>query len=106
MDNKQLSSSVGWGQMMEMRDLKSIPIYFLRPGDTRRLVVKGLELRKVLAAFPVGDHGNLWPWLVRVTVHVQDRSGKQIVDAETNLRLSPNPRRRTSRYHDPISPKS
>ena len=86
MDNSALGSSVGWGQMTEMRDLKATRIYFFRPKETRRVVVKGLDLSPVLAAFPVGDDGELWPWLVRVTVHVQDRSGKQIAVAERTLR--------------------
>ena len=35
MDNSTLGSSVGWGQMTEMRDLKATPIYFFgqrKPG--------------------------------------------------------------------------
>jgi hypothetical protein len=102
MDNKQLGSSVSWGQVTEMQDLKFLPIYFLRPGETRRLVVKDMDLGKVLESFPVGDAGNLWPWLVRVTVHIQDRSGRQISVADTTLRLSPSSTRRDSNYHDPI----
>lgn len=82
MDNNKLATTVGWGQVNEMRDLSATSIYFLRPSETRQVVVKDLNLNTVLAAFPVGDAGELWPWLVRVTVHIQDRSGKQIAVAE------------------------
>jgi hypothetical protein len=102
MDDKRLSSSVGWGQVTEMQDLESLPIYFLRPGETRRLAVRDMDLGKVLAFFPPGDAGNLWPWLIRITVHIQDRSGKQISVADTTLRFSPSSARRDSHYHDPI----
>ncbi len=102
MDNNELSSSVGWGQVMEMRDLKATPIYFLRPDEARQVAVKDLDLSPVLAAFPVGDAGELWPWLVCVTVHVLDRSGKQIEVAERTWRLSPSSARKISHYDDPL----
>jgi hypothetical protein len=102
MDNSQLGSSAGWGQVMEMRDLKVTPIYFLRPNEAREVAVKDLDLGPVLASFPVGDAAELWPWLVRVTIHVLDRSGKQIAVAERTLRLSPSSARKISHYDDPL----
>jgi hypothetical protein len=102
MGDNELGSSVGWGQVMEMRDLKATPIYFLRSNETRLVTVKGLDLHEVLAAFPVGDAGELWPWLMRVKVHVQDRHGKQMVVAERALRLSPSAGRRNSHYKGPL----
>lgn len=104
MDNGTLSSSVGWGQVTEMHDLKATPIYLLRPGESRKVAVKGLDLSSVLAVFPVGENGELWPWLVRVTVHVQDRSGKQLTSAERTLRLAPSSARKKSHYNDPLPP--
>jgi hypothetical protein len=102
MDDQRLSSSVGWGQVSEMQDLNATAIYVLKPDETRQVVVKGLNLSTVLAAFPVGNAGELWPWLVRVTVHVQDRSGKQIAVAQRTLRLSPSAARKASRYNDSL----
>jgi hypothetical protein len=105
MGNGALSSSVGWGQMAEMRDLKAIPINRLRTGESRQVAVKGLDLSPVLSAFPVGEDGELWPWLIRVVVHVQDRSGKQLTSAERTLRLVPNSARKKSHYNDPLPPR-
>jgi hypothetical protein len=102
MDNGTLSSSVAWGQVTEMRDFKAVPIYLLRPGESRKVAVKGLDLSPVLAAFPVDEDGELWPWLVRVTVHVQDRLGKQLTSAERTLRLAPSSARKKSHYNDPL----
>jgi len=102
MDNSTIASSVSWGQMTEMRDLKATTIYWLRPKETRQVVVKDLDLRPILITFPVGEDGELWPWLVRVTVHVMDRSGKQIADAERIVRLVPTSARKVSRYNDPL----
>ncbi|HKW61546.1 MAG TPA: hypothetical protein VJN89_03285 [Candidatus Acidoferrum sp.] len=59
MDNSALSSSVTWGQMTEMHDLKAMPIYLLRPGESRQVAVRGFDLNPVLAAFPVGEDGEL-----------------------------------------------
>ena len=102
MDSNTLSSNVGWGQVTEMHDLKATPIYLLRAGEPRKIVIKGLDLSPVLAAFAVGEDGELWPWLIRVMVHVQDRSGKQLTSAERILRLVPNPARKRSHYSDPL----
>jgi hypothetical protein len=102
MDNSTLSSSVGWGQMAEMRDLRATPINLLRPGEVRKVAVKGLDLSPVLAAFPVGEDGELWPWLIRVSVHVQDRSGKQLTSEERTLHLTPNSARKKSHYNDAL----
>ena len=81
MDSDELGSNVAWGQVTEMQDLKAVPVYFLRAGETRRVVVKDLDLGNVLAAFPVGDAGNLWPWLICINIHIQDRNGRQITCA-------------------------
>jgi hypothetical protein len=102
MDDNQLATSVGWGQMSEMRDLNGTSIYSLRPNETKQAVVKDLNLSPVVSAFPLGNAGNLWPWLIRLTVHIQDRSGKQIAAAERTLRLAPNANRKTSSYNDPL----
>ncbi len=103
MNNDELASSLGWGQITEMRDLEAISVYALRLEEIRGVVVKDLELGTVLAAFPVGNAGELWPWLVRITVHVQDRSGKHLALPERTLRLSPSSARKASHYNDPLS---
>jgi len=103
MDTNKLASNIGWGQVTQMQDLKATPIYSLRPDEARHVVVKELDLRKALTAFPVGVDGELWPWLLRLTVHVQDRSGKQVAVAERILRLAPNSTRRNSHYNAPPS---
>jgi hypothetical protein len=102
MSDGALSSSVGWGQMAEMRDLKATPINLLRPGESRKVAIKELDLSPVLSAFPVGEDGELWPWLIRVVVHLQYRSGKQLTSAVRTLRLVPNSARKKSHYNDPV----
>jgi hypothetical protein len=89
MDIDQTGSSVSWAQVTEMHDLKAVPIYLLRAGETRRVVIKDFDLEKALASFPVGNAGNLWPWLLRINIHIQDRAGKQIVSAAHIARLWP-----------------
>ena len=85
----EIGSSVSWGQLAEMHDLKATPIYSLRAGETRRVVIKDFDLKEALASFPVGNVGNLWPWLLRINIHIQDRAGKQIVSATHIVRLWP-----------------
>jgi hypothetical protein len=88
-----IASEVGWATLAEMADLKPVPIYYLGPGETRRVVIRGFDLKKTMAAFPISNPGNLWPWLVRLEIHVQDRNGKQIGSAERIVRLFPDPDR-------------
>jgi hypothetical protein len=95
MDTDQLVREVGLGQITEMQDLKAIAIYLLKPGETRRVVVKNFDLGKVLAGFPVGDAGNLWPWLIRLNIYIQDRTGKKIAFAQKTLRLWPDSSRKS-----------
>lgn len=89
MDIEQIGSSVAWGQLAEMDDIKSTPIYSLGAGETRRVVVKDLDLTKTLASFSVDHSDKLWPWLLRINIHIQDRAGKQIVSAARIVRLWP-----------------
>jgi hypothetical protein len=88
-DPDAIASEVGWATLAEVADLKPISIYALGPGQTRRVVIKGFDLKKAVAAFPIGNPENLWPWLVRLEIHVQDRNGKQIGSAERIVRLFP-----------------
>jgi hypothetical protein len=103
MGTDQIGSHVGWGTIAEMQDFGAMPIYSLRPQETKRVVMKNFDLAKVLAAFPVGNEGNLWPWLIRLNVHVQDRTGRQIGSAERVVRLRPDSVRKTINHSRPPS---
>jgi hypothetical protein len=96
MDINQLGTSVSWGQVTEMRDLRATEIHSLRPGQTVHLSMSEFDLRPVMAAFPLGDAGNLWPWLMRVNIHVQGRDGNHIAQAERTVRLWPDSARITN----------
>ncbi|MGA2099143.1 MAG: hypothetical protein ABSH39_22880 [Candidatus Acidiferrum sp.] len=103
MGTDQISSNAGWGTIAEMQDFGAMPIYALRPGETKRVVMRNFDLAKVLAAFSVGNAGNLWPWLIRLNVHVQDRTGRQIGSAERVVRLWPDSVRKTINHSQPPS---
>ena len=89
MEAAQIPPNASWDKSAEIQDLKPLPIYLLRPGETRRVVIKEFDLAKVLKTYPVGDAANLWPWFVRLKIHVQDRTGRQIGSTERIVRLSP-----------------
>jgi hypothetical protein len=88
--------------MTEMRDLKATSIYWLRPKETRHVVVKDLDLSPVLATFPVGEDGDFGLGLFASLFKCLDRSGKQIAHAERILRLVPNSARKISHYNNPL----
>jgi hypothetical protein len=93
MNVEQLSEGVVWGQVTEMLDIKSAPIYSLRGGESRSVRIKNFSLQDVLALFHRNDTKNLWPWLLRVNIHVQDRTGRQIASATRIVRIRPEPSR-------------
>jgi hypothetical protein len=85
----QIAPNANWAMSAEIQDLKPLPVYLFHPGETRRIVINGFDLTKVLASFPQRDKDNLWPWFIRIRIHVQDRTGKQVGSAERIIRLSP-----------------
>jgi hypothetical protein len=100
MEGAQIPPNASWDRSAEIQDLKPLPIYLLRPGETRRVVIKEFDLAKVLTTYPVGDEANLWPWFVRLRIHVQDRTGRQIGSAERIVHLSPDSiRKKTANNH-------
>jgi hypothetical protein len=90
----QIAPNASWSMSADIQDLKPLSVYLFHPGETRRIVINGFDLAKVLASFPAGDKENLWPWFVRIRIHVQDRTGRQIGSAERVVRLSPDPSRK------------
>jgi hypothetical protein len=94
MDINEIASIAGWGQLAEMHDFRGVPIYALSAGETRRVAIRNLDLGRVLTSFPVGNAGNLWPWLLRIGIHIQNRAGKQIATAERTVPVWPNTIRR------------
>lgn len=91
MEIDKLALSISWAQVSEMEDLRAVPIYALHAGEQRRIVVKDFTLQKILASFPPGNAGNLWPWLVRINIYIQDRAGRQVASTEKTFRVWPDP---------------
>jgi hypothetical protein len=89
----QIAPNASWSMSADIQDLKPLSVYLFHPGETRRIVINGFDLAKVLASFPTGDKDNLWPWFVRIRIHVQDRTGRQVGSAERVILLSPDPSR-------------
>lgn len=85
----KLGEQVSWGQVAEMKDIRSEAVYALRPGERRSVVIRGFDLSEVLAAFPPHKDGSLWPWLVRINIHVQDREGNQVGSQQRTFSLKP-----------------
>ncbi len=89
MTSDQLGRAVSWGQVTEMRDVKTVSVYSLHPGESRAISIRGFDLTDVMAAFPPDDGAPLWPWLMRINLFVQDRSGKEVASAQRIFSLRP-----------------
>jgi hypothetical protein len=85
----QLDQELTWGQVTEMHDLTSVSVYSLGPRQSRTVSIRGFDLAGVMAAFPANDHAPLWPWLMRINVYVQDRSGNEAGSAHRMFSLRP-----------------
>jgi hypothetical protein len=84
-----LSPTLTWDRFAGLQDFKATPIYSLASAGTRRVVFKNVDLAKVVTAFPVGIPGNLWPWFLRINIHVQDRAGREIASEQRVVVLLP-----------------
>lgn len=85
----QLATDGTWAQITGMRDVQATVLNGFLSLEPTHIVFSESKLGPVLSAFPLGDAGNLWPWLMRVNVHVQDRDGKLVAHAERIVRLWP-----------------
>jgi hypothetical protein len=89
-NDEQKASDVSWGQITEMSDLRATTVS-LKQNDTRNVVLGEFDLRPVLAAFPFlpDESDNLWPWLMGLHVHVQDRGGRELASTQNLVALRP-----------------
>ena len=78
----QVSIGTNWTRFAEMQDIKPIAIYSLRSGEHRTVVLTGFDIETVLSAHQPGGSGNLWPWFLRLTIHIQDLTGRQVASSE------------------------
>ena len=95
-DSEQLGNEVSWEQITEMRDLKVVLVIHLTRGESRHVLLKEFDLSEVLESFPTEDSDNLWPWLMRLNINAQDRSGKVVGSTYKIFALKPNPSRISS----------
>jgi hypothetical protein len=95
----ELAAEVSWGQITEMQDVESTVLDGFDSSEPTHIVFSESNRGPVLAAFPLGNAGNLWPWLMRVNIHVQDRNGKPVAQAERIVRLWPSATRLKNKTH-------
>jgi hypothetical protein len=91
-NDAQKAREVSWGQITEMSDLRAATVS-LKRNETRNVVLREFDLRPVLAAFLPNESDNLWPWLMALHVHVQDRDGHELASTENLVALRPQPKR-------------
>jgi|HubBroStandDraft_6_1064221.scaffolds.fasta_scaffold46040_3 hypothetical protein len=90
---EELGEQVGSGLVTSMQDINAVPLYDLRPGRTRKVVLGRFALGPLLATFPPTEKDNLWPWVMRITIHIQDRDGHQIASESKSFLLQPSAER-------------
>jgi hypothetical protein len=87
-NDAQKASEVSWGQITEMSGLRAATLS-LKRNDTRNVVLREFDLRPVLGAFLSNEPDNLWPWLMALHVHVQDRDGHELASTQKLIALRP-----------------
>lgn len=93
-------NEVGWGQFRRDDDLCAIPMRINRSEANRQVVVRTLDLAKILPDFRNDPDDYLWPWVIRVNTFLIDREGRSRSALSAILELEPS-RQRVAREQAP-----
>jgi len=69
-------------------DVKMATVPFVKSSEIAELRIKSFNLGDLLAEYNGQDH-TLWPWGLRVNVHVMDRQMNRVVLGQSSLRIIP-----------------
>jgi hypothetical protein len=95
------AGSISWGWMAELKDIRSKSIYSLANGACKKVSVGPFDLEPMMRSFDEPDSAlPLWPWALRITLHVATREGKEVGSRQEVVRIEP----RSDRVRD-VSPK-
>ena len=87
-DVAQIFRNGDWGRLVSVDDVKMETVPYVKSSESVELRIKGFNLSDLLASYNGQDH-TLWPWGLRVNVHVINREMRRVALGQTTLRIIP-----------------
>lgn len=87
-DVAQILRNGDWGRLVSVDDVKIETVPYVKSSESVELRIKGFNLSDLLASYNGQDH-TLWPWGLRVNVHVINREMRRVALGQTTLRIIP-----------------
>ena len=85
-DVRKILQNGNWSRLVSVDDVKMETVPYLKPGDEAELRIKGFNLGNLIASYN-GQDGTLWPWGLRVNIHVMNREMSRVAVGQATLRM-------------------
>jgi hypothetical protein len=87
-DAMKILQNGNWSRLISVDDAKMETVPYVKSGDVVELRIKDFNLNKLLEDYNGHDH-TLWPWGLRVNVHVMNREMSRVAFGQATLRIIP-----------------
>lgn len=87
-DVRRILREGNWSRLGSVDDVKMATMPFIKSSEIAGLRINGFNLGNLLGEYNGQDH-TLWPWGLRVNVHVMDRQMNRVVSGQSSLRIIP-----------------
>jgi hypothetical protein len=87
-DVHKILDSLNWARQSNVDDVKMQAVPFMRSGDVAEVRITGFDLSD-LFTFYNGEDDTLWPWGLRVNVHLMNREMNRVALGQATLRIIP-----------------
>jgi len=87
-DVRKILQNGNWSRLVSVDDVKMETVPYVKPGDEAELRIKGFNLGNLIASYN-GQDGTLWPWGLRVNIHVMNREMSRVAVGQATLRMIP-----------------
>ena len=91
-DATKILKNGNWSRLISVDDVKMETVPYVQSGEVVELRIRGFNLNKLLEDYNGQDH-TLWPWGLRVNVHVINREMSRIAFGQATLRMIPSDNR-------------
>jgi hypothetical protein len=91
-DAKKILQNGHWSRLISADDVKMGIVPYVKSGDVVELRIRDFNLKNVLEEYNGQDH-TLWPWGLRINLHIMDRDMSRVAFAQATLRLVPSDKR-------------
>ncbi len=91
-DLKAIMNEVHWLRETAVDDVKMEEVPYIQPKGSAPVKIKGFNLGNLLKQFN-GEEDTLWPWALRINVHIMNRDMTRVALGQAILPMIPSDRR-------------